>query len=516
LIDFGGIFSIVALRREATPAEAVGEQGAFLSTVPASRFEHRAALVFVLVSIAIFVMIAPSATRPLPSAPAFIPTYEVALALNDLITTAFLFGQFNALRMRGLLLLACAYLFTAAMTVSHLVSFPGLLAPSGLINVGPQTTAWLYVFWHAGFPILVIVYALSADRRLAEETNARKAALGAAAITICMAGALTLLATIGHDALPALMQENRYRPAVAAVIATVWSLSLVALVTLSRRRPYSVLDLWLLVVICAWLLDVALSAALNAGRFDLGFYAGRIYGLIAASFILVALLTRNGVLYARLIAAHELERNLVIELQRLSVTDPLTGIANRRAFDRALDNEWRRTLRYKTPLALLMIDVDYFKRFNDTYGHVAGDECLRRVAQVIASNARRAGDVAARYGGEEFAILLPHTETSEARRFAERVCDSVGQLGIPHAASAATNHVTVSIGVAGAVDAMRFEPEESAQGANDNRPPITPPAAATLVKSADRALYTAKAAGRNGVCMLSDDGELDTAAQPAA
>jgi diguanylate cyclase (GGDEF)-like protein len=515
LIALRGIFSIVARRREATPPESRGEQGPFLSTVFASRFEHRAALVCVLVSIAVFVVIAPSATRLLPSAPTFIPAYEVALVFNDLITTAFLFGQFNALRMRGLLLLACAYLFTAAITVSHLVGFPGLLAPSGLINAGPQTTAWLYMFWHAGFPILVIVYALSADRRLAEETSARKAALGAAAM-ICMAGALTLLATVGHDALPALMQENRYRPAFAAVVATVWSLSFVALLTLLRRRPYSVLDLWLLVVICAWLLDIALSAALNAGRFDLGFYAGRIYGLIAASFILVALLTRNGILYARLVAAHERERKLVAELQRLSLADPLTGIANRRAFDRALDNEWRRTLRYKTPLALLMVDVDYFKRFNDTYGHVAGDECLRRVAQVIASNARRAGEVAARYGGEEFAILLPHTETPEARRLAERVCESVGQLGIPHAASAATNHVSVSIGVAGAVAAMRFEPEASAQGANDNRAPITPPAAATLVGSADRALYAAKAAGRNRVSMLGDDGELDTAAQPAA
>jgi len=173
-------------------------------------------------------------------------------------------------------------------------------------------------------------------------------------------------------------------------------------------------------------------------------------------------------------------------------------------------------LRYKTPLALLMIDVDYFKRFNDAYGHVNGDECLRRVAKVIASNARRAGDVAARYGGEEFAILLPHTETGEARMLAERICEQVLQLAISHEASAVAAHVTVSIGVAGATAAMSFEPDEGGGGANDNRPPIAPPPAVTLVSSADRALYAAKAAGRNRVCMLSDSGDLDSAAQPAA
>lgn len=496
--------------------EAYSEPAMFLSTVPAGRFERRAAVAFVLASMATFVVIAPSAPQPLPPVRAFIPAYEAALVLSDVITAAFLLSQFNALRMRGLLLLACAYLFTAALAVSHLLSFPGLLAPARLISAGPQTTAWLYMFWHAGFPILVIAYALSEDRRIADEASARAAMLGAVAMTLGAAAALTALAAAGQDVLPAVMQGNHYRPAMAFVISTVWALSLLALLALLRRRPYSVLDLWLIVVIFAWLFDIALSAALNAGRFDVGFYAGRIYGLMAASFILLALLTHNGVLHARLIAAHEHERKLAAELQRLSATDPLTGVANRRAFEQALDSEWRRTLRYKTPLSLLMIDVDYFKRFNDTYGHVAGDECLRRVAEVVASNARRAGDVAARYGGEEFAILLPHTETVEARRLAARVCEGVRQLGAPHAASAAANHVTVSIGVAGAVAAMRFEPEAGAQRANDNRPPIAPPPAATLVARADQALYAAKAAGRNRVCMLTDHGELDAAAQPAA
>ena len=117
--------------------------------------------------------------------------------------------------------------------------------------------------------------------------------------------ALTFLATAGQQSLPAIMQGNRYTPAMIGVVSSVWVLSLVALVVLWRRRPHTVLDLWLMVVMCAWVFDVALSAVFNAGRFDLGFYAGRIYGLLASSFVLLVLLLENGTLYGRLAESHE-------------------------------------------------------------------------------------------------------------------------------------------------------------------------------------------------------------------
>ena len=126
----------------------------------------------------------------------------------------------------------------------------------------------------------------------------------------------------------------------------------------------------------------------------------------------------------------------------------MTGIANRRAFDEALNEEWRRMLRHGTALSLLMIDVDYFKRFNDAYGHVAGDQCLRTVAQAVASRARRAGELAARYGGEEFAVLLPQTGIGEACKLAEMICAAVRDCQIPHEQSGAAPHVTISVGVA--------------------------------------------------------------------
>jgi diguanylate cyclase (GGDEF)-like protein len=359
------------------------------------------------------------------------------------------------LRSTAVLVLACAYLFTACLTAAHTLSFPGLFSPTGLLGAGPQTTAWLYMFWHAGFPLLVIAYARIRARSRNMATLGRR--FGRHSIAIGISAALTaalgclLLATAGHDALPAIMLGNRYTPAMMVVVTTVCALSLLALVAVWRRRSKTVLDLWLMVVMCAWFLDIALSAVLNAGRFDLGFYAGRIYGLLATSFVLVMLLLESGRLYALLIQTHKSDRRKAAELRRLSALDPLTGIANRRAFEDALDEEWRRTLRHRTPLCLIMIDVDYFKRFNDTYGHVAGDQCLRAVARVLADSARRAGEVVARYGGEEFAVLLPHTGVGEAHLLAQRICQEVRDLDIPHAQSVAANHVTISIGLADAL-----------------------------------------------------------------
>ena len=276
---------------------------AFLSTRPAGHGEHRLALAVVVVSGVIFLATAPFAQVPLARIPAFIPIYQSALAVNDLITAVLLFGQFIFLRSRGLLVLASGYLFTALMTVAHLLTFPGLFAPAGLLGAGPQSTAWLYMFWHGGFPLLVIAYALPKHQE--HEANqprgrAPVAILASVAAVVAVAGGFAFLSTAGQDILPAIMQGNHYTPAMIIVVSSVWVLSLLALVALWRRRPHSVLDLWLMVVMCAWLFDIALAAVLNAGRFDLGFYAGRLYGLLAASFVLAVLLIENGRLYFEL------------------------------------------------------------------------------------------------------------------------------------------------------------------------------------------------------------------------
>jgi diguanylate cyclase (GGDEF)-like protein len=168
------------------------------------------------------------------------------------------------------------------------------------------------------------------------------------------------------------------------------------------------------------------------------------------------------------------------QLEQLSRTDPLTGLANRRSFDQALASEWARGLRQRTPLALLLIDVDHFKRFNDTYGHQEGDRCLIAVAGALREAASRASDLAARYGGEEFAILLPDTAADGGRAVGERALATLAALAIPHRASSVGSIVSASVGVACIT-------------------PETGIAAQALIAAADRALYRAKEGGRGRV-----------------
>jgi len=283
----------------------------FLSLMPARRGESNLALTVVLVSIAAFVIAAPFATEKLARVDAFIPIYQSALAICDLITAVLLFGQYSILRRRALLVLASGYLFTAAMVVVHTLSFPGLFAPGGLLGAGAQSTAWLYMFWHAGFPLAVVGYALTMPRNgdLGESPGAARGDIvTAVAIVLVIVSALSSLVTAGHAHLPPIMQDNHYTPLMIGVVTSVWLSSLAALVALWRRRPHSVLDIWLMVTMCAWMFDIALSAVLNAGRFDLGFYAGRIYGFLAASFVLMVLLLETRALYTKLARSLVAER----------------------------------------------------------------------------------------------------------------------------------------------------------------------------------------------------------------
>jgi signal transduction histidine kinase len=288
----------------------------FLSTLPADAADRRLAFWFIAISALIFVALAPFAKVPLAPVPAFIPIYQSALVVSDLLTALLLFNQYRIVRSRALLPLAGGYLFCGFMAAAHTLSFPGLFAPTGLLGAGPQTTAWLYMFWHGGFPLLVIGYAVL------DKGQPARSAVGPIALVIAamaaFAGGVTLLATAGRDALPAIMAGNQYTGAMLFVVSSVWGLSLAALIVLWRRRPHTVLDLWLVVVMCAWLFDIALAAVLNAGRFDLGFYAGRVYGLLAASFVLVVMLLENGSLYAQLAHAHaEAQRALERHGERL-------------------------------------------------------------------------------------------------------------------------------------------------------------------------------------------------------
>ena len=223
---------------------------------------------------------------------------------------------------------------------------------------------------------------------------------------------------------------------------------------------------------------------LAAAAVDLPLILTFVFGAIAAIAIAWALWIRRTMAREAELLQLLRERTEQLEdanerLKTLSFADALTGVANRRAFDQSLDSEWRRAVRSKQPLSLLMLDIDNFKSFNDTYGHQSGDQCLTAVANELGRVPQRAGDRVARYGGEEFAALLPSTDPPGAMALAERMRAAVEALNIPHTAGVG-GCVTISVGRATV---------ESTDGMS----------AETLVAAADAALYNAKRSGRNRV-----------------
>ncbi len=175
------------------------------------------------------------------------------------------------------------------------------------------------------------------------------------------------------------------------------------------------------------------------------------------------------------------------ELKKLSCLDGLTGIANRRRLDEFLRMECLRSVRDDTPLSLILIDIDFFKPYNDHYGHLAGDECLRRVARGLDEAVQRASDLIARYGGEEFAVILPNTGLNGAKRIASELCEKIRSLAVPHEYSQAADIVTISLGVVSRVACENLSP-------------------ADLINLADAALYEAKESGRNRYIVAEEQG----------
>lgn len=187
---------------------------------------------------------------------------------------------------------------------------------------------------------------------------------------------------------------------------------------------------------------------------------------------------RQADIYKQLTAANQ-------ELIRLANIDSLTQIANRRCFDQVLFQEWKRLTREQLPLSLILCDIDFFKKYNDTYGHLAGDECLRQVAEIIKETVNRPPDLVARYGGEEFVLILPNTDTPGAVYIAQTICSKLVSSAIPHISSQVSKYVTLSIGIATMIPNLHTNP-------------------LYLISRTDQALYQAKEAGRNRYIVASD------------
>jgi signal transduction histidine kinase/CheY-like chemotaxis protein len=276
-----------------------------LSTAPVRRADRYAALVIISISLLGLVMILPYVDRPWPRLFAFIPAGDTGLALTYLITATLLMGQFVQLRAPSALVLSCGYFFACFIVIAHLLSDSQTLRALHPREANDLTTEWLFALWHSVFPIFVTSYALLSRSRYDEPVK-RNRLLPMAGLSIAVAlglAAASVAVAISNLSLwPNLLHHNG--DFITATAAIAWLISAVALAVLyARTRARRILDLWLCVVLFAWMLDITVGGLIGGAQYSFGWYAGRIYGVLAAGLILSALILETGSLYARLTRA---------------------------------------------------------------------------------------------------------------------------------------------------------------------------------------------------------------------
>jgi signal transduction histidine kinase len=292
------------MKSGATIAE---ERGFILSSLEPSRAQRRLALAVALALLVAFLLVeGPLSRMQLPRIEPFVPIYATAMFVNDSLTAVLLFAQFSILRSRALLVISSGYLFTGLMLIPWILTFPGIFAPSGLLDAGLQSTAWLYIVWHSGFPLFVIAYALMKDADPAKRfwSGSVGAAIGSSVVmTAAIVAAAAFVVTTDDPRLPHLMLDPvRLSAQWSYAAGFAASLSAFALLVLWVRLR-SVLDLWLMVVMCAFVIEICLISFPVPVRYSVGWYAGRICGAVSGSVILLVLLYEITALYAQLLRA---------------------------------------------------------------------------------------------------------------------------------------------------------------------------------------------------------------------
>jgi signal transduction histidine kinase len=311
---------------------------AFLGAAPAGRWDRRLAMALAVLSFLGFIATAPFARMPLAPVPQFVPAYESALWVCDLATALLLLGQFYRSRSPALLVLSAGYLMSTLIIPPHMMAFPGLFAPKGLLGGTGQTIAWLYVLWHAGFPLFVLAHGLVAriEVRRGWTVNRPGLAILVAVVVVAAYVALCLWLALYGTFLPVISVNGQYgRMLTSGVAPAILAISVIALVVNWPGRRGSVLQVWLTAVMSAWICDTSMSSILSNTRFDLAWYAGRVYTMMAGAFLFGVLLMDLSRLYGRLADALQdaeaqnlalvRSREELTRAQRMEAVGQLTG-----------------------------------------------------------------------------------------------------------------------------------------------------------------------------------------------
>ncbi|VXC97091.1 DeoR faimly transcriptional regulator [Burkholderia sp. 8Y] len=449
---------------------------ASLTHLPSSSRHRLAAAITALLAVVAAAAVWPLSKQPSAVVPAFLPIFATWVTLTEGLTAFLLWTQYRISGRPVFAALSAAYAFTSVTAIIQLLVFPGVFSPTGLFGAGPQTAVWIWVFWHGGFPMLVTVSLIARERPATQPGHAAGAwtLSGAAALAF----ALCVLAIRGQSLLPAVATGGSYAQLSSSPAALIVEATCFAALGLhvSTTRLRTLMDLWLAVALLGSLIDATLTLSAGA-RYSVGWYAARVASMVSSSAVLGMLIHETAGLYRNLSETHR-------KLVETSARDGLTGVFNRAYFDERYRREFALKASTGHPLCVLLIDVDHFKAYNDTFGHLAGDECLKRVAQALSAQLRRQNDFLARYGGEEFVVVLPGCEPAAGLAVAEEL-RAAAETAESDGPSRVIPRATVSIGHACTL-------------------PQPPRSAAALLNLADAALYRAKALGRNRVVSAMD------------
>jgi signal transduction histidine kinase len=311
----------------------------WLVNLPPTRRQTRIAL---FVGVALLVglgVTAPFADAPLSRIDAFIPATEIAVIITDFITAALLFSQYRIYHSRALLALASGYLFTALIIIPHVLTFPGAFFPTGLLGAGLQSTAWLYVFWHVGFPIALLIYACLRDEKPTEPSTEAPTAFAvrwSVVIVVSLVFGLTWLVTAGEGFLPRVFLDATHIAPLSHYLIAFEVLICVVALALLWRKKLSVLNQWLMVVALAFVSELIINGLLISARFTLGWYVSRLFSIVTSTIVLVVLLEETTRLYGRLARSNAMlvreQNNRLMTLEALAssisheVRQPLTAI----------------------------------------------------------------------------------------------------------------------------------------------------------------------------------------------
>jgi diguanylate cyclase (GGDEF)-like protein len=405
------------------------------------------------------------------SYPIFSTAYGISIVMI-ILAAVLLWAQSRVTASVPLLVLAASYGATVLVMIPHLLLFRGLFPQlAAWLSADPQTSSWLWFEWHLAFSLCPIAY-LIARQGARTVDRARFSRLQTRALVVMIVLPAVLVApAVWIDGLPVMVDQHGRTWIAIAASAIIVAIAIATIVALFvRYRFRSILDVWLAIAALCMVTDVVLSLV-GSSQFTVGWYVSRFYIVIASSTVLVALLGQTANVYAQLAKTAD-------RLRDESLTDPLTGLSNRRAFDVRIAQVLADGARMSRGAAMLMIDVDQFKLFNDAYGHLGGDECLRDLADTARGCVSRTRDMVARYGGEEFAVIMAETDLRGALIVAERIRSAIEGMGVPQSSEAAYPAITVSIGATAV---------ETTEGLTVD----------AFIEQADKALYRAKELGRN-------------------